>query len=141
MKEFIGFTENGFITAIYCALLDSLRIKGKQTLLSDGAVESTKGSLYFYFAPEVQQAVTGSEERPGRNSCGTVKVEEFYFGKMLLGTSPPLILITAHQGALKQQRKMSQAVLSRVRSWGSASTVGFCFHLFSLLLRVIPGTF
>lgn len=26
--------RNGLITAIYCALLDSIRIKGKQTLLS-----------------------------------------------------------------------------------------------------------
>lgn len=61
--------------------------------------------MYFCFAPEVQQGVTSSEERPGRTSCGAVKVAEFYFSEMLLGTSPPLILITAHQGALRQQKK------------------------------------
>lgn len=142
MKELIGIPENGFITATYCALLDSLRIKGKQALLSDGAVVDMKGSSYFCFDPEVQQAVTGSEERPGKNSCGAVKVAEFYFGEMLLGTSPPRILITAHQGALRQQKKNVPGGVIQGEVLGLSQHHWLLLSFFfSLLLRVIPGTF
>lgn len=74
IQKLIGVTESGLITAIYCAVRDSIRIKGKQMLFSYGAVIGMKTrSSYFRITPQVLQKEKSSEERLRRSGCGAGK--------------------------------------------------------------------